>query len=116
MSHKGPSNAIDSGISSQGAFGEFWKLMIKLRGQMIVNIFELGTNNMKIVNQPLRGGSDGTIFLHRLQQYFIRLFKNFAIFFDAGPEIFSTVQARSSFLRSGETLAMELKAARGEYF
>ncbi|MNL18891.1 hypothetical protein D3C87_1400610 [compost metagenome] len=86
MGNKVPNDFKNTRQTFKGAGSNFRKFLVVSRRQMVMNIFEMSSHQVEIVDQPLCSWRNSPVFINITFDFRKTIFKNFSIFANPGPQ------------------------------
>jgi hypothetical protein len=109
MGNVGPSQPIDARVPSEVALRDLGQQTVVASREVVPNVPDLFVHGMEVVEEPLRGGCDLPVLLHRFGNVPVCGQKYPCVLVDPGEEIPSSGELLGSALGRGQALGMLLQ-------
>ena len=116
MGHECPSDTEHAWVSLQMPGSQFWQFFIKSNRQVVTNFAKLLFDNVKVIDQPLRGGRDRMLFLNGLRSGAVIFQQDSAVFGYARDKRATVVGIGRDGLSGGKTFRVLLQTLNAEQF
>ena len=93
---------VNARILFEVSFGELWQFVIITFGQVFANLAHLLFHDVKVVDQPFRGGRDDMLFANRIGECFVCGDQLAAILFEARQQQTNSMRFFGYLMLSGE--------------
>src|SRR5260370_13005486 len=116
MSDEGPGNSEYTRIAGEWTVRQFGQLAVKCGRKIVPDLANLRLDDVKIVDQPLGGGSDWIVIVSRLRDGAIGVEQGLVVVSEPLGKRSADPRSLRDALRGRQALGMLLEALRAEQF